>query len=83
MKKEILTLIIGILIGAIITTVVFMVVKPNNGNERPNLPGNFTEFGNFSKFDGERPSRPDGSNRPSRSSKKIENNTVKDDTNEE
>ncbi len=33
MKKEILMLIIGILIGAIITTGVFLVLKGNNGKE--------------------------------------------------
>ena len=35
MKKQILTLIIGILIGAIITTGVFLVIK---SNEKSNMP---------------------------------------------
>ena len=74
MKKEILTLIIGILIGAIITAAVFMIVKPNSKGGRPDFDGNFTQFGNFSKFDrdGKRSSRPYGESR-----RKVEgNNTV-------
>ncbi len=89
MKKEILTLIIGILIGAIITAAVFMIVKPNSKGGRPDFDGNFTQFGSFSKFDkdGGRPNMPAGE-RPSRqngeSRRKVEgNNTVKDDTKEE
>lgn len=44
MKKQILTLIIGILIGAIIATGVFLVLKNNSGDrndrgERPEMQG--------------------------------------------
>lgn len=38
MKNQMLTLVIGILIGAIISTGVFLVLKENNGN-----PGNMRE----------------------------------------
>ena len=46
MKKQILTLIIGILIGAIITTAVFLVLKGNTKNrgnrgEMPSMGGSF------------------------------------------
>lgn len=37
MKKQILTLIIGILIGAIITTAVFLVIKSNTSSQMPNF----------------------------------------------
>ena len=37
MKKQILTLIIGILIGAIITTTVFLVIKSNSSSKMPNF----------------------------------------------
>ena len=37
MKKQILTLIIGILIGSIITTGVFLVLKNNEGNNMPKM----------------------------------------------
>lgn len=36
MKKQIITLVIGVLIGAIITTGVFLIVKPNNRRSLPN-----------------------------------------------
>lgn len=53
MKKQILTLIIGILIGAIITTAVFLVLKGNTGNqgnrmnrgEMPSMDGSFQDRG--------------------------------------
>lgn len=51
MKKEILMLIIGILIGAVITTGIFLVLKSNDSsnandmergmNGRPDMDGNF------------------------------------------
>ena len=47
MKKQILTLIIGILIGAIITTAVFLVLKGNTGNK-----GNRMNRGNMPSLDG-------------------------------
>ena len=37
MKKQILTLIIGILIGAIITTGVFLMIKSNEKNNMPDM----------------------------------------------
>lgn len=54
MKKQILTLIIGILIGAIITTAVFLALKGNAGSkvngmdrgEMPSMDGNFPNRGN-------------------------------------
>ena len=54
MKKQILTLIIGILIGAIITTAVFLILKGNTGSqgnrmnrgEMPSMDGSFPNIGN-------------------------------------
>ena len=87
MKKEIMTLIIGILIGAVVTTIVFMVVKPNDRRDRPEI-GDFKKFGNYIKWDengtwegnGTRPEKPDGKRRPNRRSS---DNDVKDELNEE
>lgn len=45
MKNQILMLIIGILIGAIITTGVFLIIKSNDNNKMPSIDknGNFEE----------------------------------------
>lgn len=61
MKKTILTLIIGILIGAIITTGVFMIIKANTKEDDSEVPsfdksqmkrdGNFIDDGNFERGD--------------------------------
>lgn len=72
MKKEILMLIIGILIGAIIATGVFLVLKGNMNNEVPGDMGR----GNFQK-DGEMPST-DGTGR---GNMKQDENTTTDTTN--
>ena len=50
MKKDILTLIIGILIGAIITTAVFLVIKGTTSNAGNRMNRENMEFmnGNFS-----------------------------------
>lgn len=61
MKKQILTLIIGILIGAIITTAVFLVLKGNTGSqgnrmnrgEMPSMDGSFQDRGKDSSIPGE------------------------------
>ena len=50
MKKQILTLIIGILIGAIITTAVFLILKGNTGSQ-----GNRMNRGEMSSMDGNFP----------------------------
>ena len=60
MKNQILTLIIGILIGAIITTAVFLVLKGNTGSqgnrmnrgEMPSMDGSFPNIENgFPSFE--------------------------------
>lgn len=43
MKKQILTLIIGILIGAIITTGVFLIIKSNSSQTVGNMGGQMGE----------------------------------------
>ena len=55
MKKQILTLIIGMLIGSIITTGVFLVLK---NNERSNMPG-FNESNFRERIKGSMPSTSD------------------------
>jgi hypothetical protein len=37
MKNEVLTLIIGIFLGAIITTTIFLIMKGNDKNSMPNM----------------------------------------------
>ena len=39
MKNQIFTFIIGVLVGAIITTAVFLIIKPNNSKKIPNFSG--------------------------------------------
>lgn len=68
MKKQILTLIIGILIGAIITTGVFLIIKSNSnqnvGNmggqmgEPPSMDGNSMPQGGQGGQQGEPPAEP-------------------------
>jgi len=53
MKNQIITLIIGILIGAIVTSAIFLIVKPKNTRRMP-------DFSNIEK-NGER-IRPNGGN---------------------
>ena len=42
MNKPIINLIIGILLGAILTSILFLVFKPNNSRNKPN----FSQFNN-------------------------------------
>ena len=55
MKKQILTLIIGILIGAIITTAVFLILKGNTNNR-----GSRINRGDMPSMDGSFPNRENG-----------------------
>lgn len=65
MKKEILMLIIGILIGAIITTAVFLVLKGDSGEN------NKMNMGEPPKMDG---NSINGERGPSRTQENIEQN---------
>lgn len=65
MKKQILTLIIGILIGAIITTGVFLIISNQNGEnmggqmgEPPSMDGNSISQGGKGGQQGEPPAKP-------------------------
>lgn len=68
MKSKILTLIIGILIGAVITTGVFLIINNNNKSNnngrqgRPDMSqmGNFTPGENMQGMPGEKGERPNG-----------------------
>lgn len=67
-KKEMLTLIIGILLGAIIATGVFLVLKSTDSNKNPS-------FGNRPTFsEGERPTRRSSKNETTEE-KEEKNNT--------
>lgn len=55
MKKQILTFIIGALVGAIITTGVFLIIKGNSKDSNQG-PQNWQ----MKEFNGERPEMPDG-----------------------
>ena len=37
MKNQIMTFIIGVLVGAIVTTAIFLIIKPNNSSNVPNI----------------------------------------------
>lgn len=56
MKKQIITFIIGALVGAIITTGVFLLIKGNSNQGQMNGQRNIQ----MREFDGERPEMPDG-----------------------
>ena len=86
MKKQILTLIIGILIGAIITTGVFLVLKgntkgPGNGMNRENFPEMNGE--DFPEMNGEFPSDGNGFSRPDKGSKPNSTETIDNSTTEQ
>lgn len=72
MKNQVLTLIIGILIGAIITTAVFLVLKGNTGSQ-----GNRMNRGEMPTMDGSFPSGGNGFSRP----EKQFNQNTEDNTN--
>ena len=69
MKKQILTLIIGILIGSIITTVIFLVLKGNTGS-----PGSRMNRGEMPSMDGSFPDIENGFSMPEEFKQNIENN---------
>ena len=58
MKKQILTFIIGVLVGAAITAAIFLIFKPKNSRQIP-------DFKNFNK-DGEKFNPEDGDFDPSK-----------------
>lgn len=57
MKNRILTFVIGVLTGAIITTLIFIIINPFNG--RGNAPEGMVNKPPEGQF-GERPERPNG-----------------------
>ena len=82
MKQKILTLIIGILIGAVVTTGVFLVINKVSSNDKeaksaPDGTSNFTpgERQNGEKSDREKPSgeRPDGESKGKGKTKGTQN----------
>lgn len=79
MKKEILMLIIGILIGAIIATGVFLVLKGNTNNGMPEGMGrgSFQNDGEMPNMDG---NAIDGTSRENMKQDRN-GNTTTDDTN--
>ena len=72
MKKQILTLIIGILIGAIITTAVFLILKGNTNNR-----GSRINRGDMPSMDGSFPNRENDFSIPGdNSDQNTEDNTI-------
>lgn len=82
MKKQILMLVIGILIGAIITTGVFLIIKANEKNDVPNGMGR----GDFSFEDGEMPEMDEnftgGGMKGDRGQQDSDNTTTEETTND-
>ena len=74
MKKETKMLIIGILIGAIVTATIFMVVKPGGSRNVPDFDKmpNFNSE-NFNKEDFDRSKRPSRNNKTNEDNKTEEN----------
>ena len=83
-KKTIITLVIGILIGAVITAAVFLIAKPkNNGRNIPDF-SNFKKSGerpNMDKFDFSKEGRP--SRNKDKENNKVEDKETKDATDED
>ena len=75
MKDKIITLVIGMLIGGIITAGVFLIVKPGRGSNMP-------DFGNMTSFDRSSRKRPEGYSRRGNYTTTDENVTSKDEINE-
>ena len=75
MKNQILTLIIGILIGAIITTAVFLVLKENTGSQ-----GNRMNRGEMPSMDGSFQNRENSFSRPGeKSNRNTEDNLINEE----
>ena len=74
MKNQIMTFIIGVLVGAIVTTAIFLIIKPNNSCNVPNI--------SKSNRSGER-IRPGNNNSTSNTkrNKKDKNNTSTESSN--
>ena len=68
MKNQITTLIIGILIGAVISTGIFLVLKDKDKNKMPNMGerGQISEKRrDFNNSNSNNNNRPDNNNKPS------------------
>ena len=53
MKNQILTFIIGVLVGAIITTLIFLIFKPGNSRKGPDFSGFNKDGEKFNPSDGD------------------------------
>lgn len=80
MKNQIFTFIIGVLVGAIITTAVFLIVKPNSSKKVPNFSGTNRSGERVRPNDGSSSSNTD---RNKRDKAPIENNTSKNENKDE
>ena len=90
MKKQIITLVIGILIGAVITAAIFLIAKPKGGRNIPDF-SQFEKGGekvkpgdrNFDFSKEGRPSRNRDGSKKNDNSKVDENNKTDDAANED
>ncbi len=70
MKKQIITFVIGIVIGAVITAAIFLIFKPGNDKKRP-------DFSGFSK-DGEKFNPGEGRSRKNKDSDSEKDSKVEE-----
>ena len=83
MKDKILTLIIGILIGAVITAGGFLIYSKVNGNNNQQMPQMEGQMqNNGEKPDGEPPEKPDGNSTPPNMKSNNNQNTTNSENTE-
>lgn len=76
MKKQILTLIIGMLIGAIITTMVFLIIKANTGRQGNMMKGQIQSMDTNFQGGENGFTRLEGNNNKGNLNEKIEENDL-------
>ena len=85
MKNQIMTFIIGVLVGAIVTTALFLIIKPNNSCNVPNVsrsnrsgerirPGNNNFTSNTKRNKKDKNTTSESSNKKDENNKTNENN---------
>ncbi len=83
MKKQILTLIIGMLIGAIITTMVFLIIKANTEEQRNMMKGQMPSMDTNFQGGENGFTRPEGNRHNGNLNAKIEKNDLSSNNIEE
>lgn len=83
MKEKIVMFIIGALVGAIITTGVFLIIRQNNTNQISGGPGSMQMQGGPNGEDGQPPELPDGETPSGAPNQNAENTNTSTNTNTE